>query len=103
MNQELHDKAWNLLEEKGFKLGEMIMIRSCFASMNADELPFIKQEKDIFRSTLQPINSWIFKTELEANLANAMVLAMGDNFNINSFMHQYQMILRMLKIESDWA
>lgn len=29
MNQELHDKAWNLLEERGLKLEEKMMIRSC--------------------------------------------------------------------------
>jgi len=27
---ELHDKAWNLLKEKGLKLSQMMMIRSSF-------------------------------------------------------------------------
>jgi hypothetical protein len=107
MNQEMHDKAWNLLEEKGLKLGEMIMVRANFASMNKDDLPFIRTEnfkgKVTYFSTITQIGSWIFSTEQEVNLANAMVLAMGDKFEINSFMHQYKMVLRMLQIESKWA
>jgi len=107
MNQEMHDKAWNLLKEKGLSLGEMMTVRANFASMSKDEFPFIRTEnykgEVTYFSTLNEIGSWIFKTEKEVNLANAMVLAMGNKFEINSFMHQYKMVLRMLQIESAWS
>ena len=107
MNEEMHDKAWNMLKDKGFSLGEMVSIRANFASMNKNELPFIRIENkkviETYFSTLKPIDKWIFSTEQEVNLANSMVLIIGDKFHINDFMHQYTMVLRMLQIESKWA
>ena len=44
----MHNKAWDLLEEKGLKLGERIMVRSAFVihSGYKEEYPFISSYWD---------------------------------------------------------
>ncbi len=105
--QEQHDKAWKLLEEKGLSLGERINVRTTFADAFRDDFPFIDVEHNkkevMYKSKLNQISMMGFETEKEANLANSMVLAMDDKFEINEFMYQFKMVLRLLQIESNWA
>lgn len=104
--KKVHDEAWQMLKDEGISLGKMVKIRSGFASMNKDEFPFIvpdhEQNGTKFCSSLPEIKSLIFDTKEEANLANSIVFAMGDKFEINEFTYQFRMILRILQIESRW-
>ena len=42
-DKDIHDKAWNLLEEKGLTLGERVMVRSSFVEWSGykEEYPFV--------------------------------------------------------------
>lgn len=107
-NKEQHDIAWKLLEDKGLSLGERVTVRSSFASAYKDEIPHIEIEYEkgnvkYYRSSHEPIRFMVFETEEEVYLANAMFKILGDNFNVNEFMHQYTMILRILQVKSKWA
>lgn len=107
MNQELHDKAWNLLKDKGLSMGEMIMVRSHFASMSENEYPFIrrKHEKDntFYFSTHERISNIQFQTENEVILANSIYENVKDNFNPNEFIQQFKFTLRILGVQSVWV
>jgi len=104
-----HDKAWNDLEEAGFSTGQRVQIRAAFASVNAGKLPFIKIDefKDgqpkYYKSELKQISSLLFESEEEVNLANAMVFAIGNDINVNDFIHQIKAVFRILNIESNWS
>jgi len=108
MDKELHDKAWNLLEAKGLKIGEKMMVRSHFASAHRDEYPFIKikyckGEVDHYKSEIKALSSFVFYSEEEVILANSIYEITKDNFNLNDFGHQFKYTLRLLGINSEWA
>lgn len=101
-------KAWEIMEEKGVSIGERTFIRSAYASTYKDDFPFItceykKGKVDSYRSELPEIKTLVFQSEKEVNLANSMVLAMGDKFEINEFTYQLKMVLRILQIDSVWT
>ena len=108
MNQELHDKAWNLLEEKGLKLGEKMMIRSHFSSAYKDKYPFIsakyeKGEVEYYFSDIKEIKNLMFETEKEVILANAIYENVKDKFNVNEFIQMLKFTFRILNVSSSWA
>jgi len=109
MERELQDKAWNLLEEKGLKLGERMMVRSHFADIFKEEYPFIgikwnKGDIDYYYSEYDQITNLNFETKEEVILANALYLiTKGDNFNINDFIQQIKYTLRILNHDSRWT
>lgn len=108
MNQELHDKAWNLLEDKGLKLGEKMMVRSHFASTYKDEYPFIsvkheKGEVKYYFSDIEEIKNLMFETEKEVILANAIFENVKDKFNINEFIQMLKFTFRILNVSSSWV
>lgn len=110
IKKEMYEKqnsAWKLLEEKGFSMGEKIAIRSAFALTYMNEYPFItierSGEKVIFRSDLDQIKFLIFETIEEVNLANALVIMLGDKFDANEFIRELKHVLRILQIESNWS
>lgn len=108
MNKELHDKAWNLLEEKGLTLGEKIMIRSHFSSAYKEEYPFIsiKYEKGNIKyyfSTIEEISNLAFETEKEVILANAIYENMKEDFNNNDFVQTIKYVFRLINIKSKWV
>lgn len=108
MNQELHNKAWNLLEEKGLKLGEKMMVRSHFASAYKDEYPFIsvkheKGEVKYYFSDIEEIKNLMFKSEKEVIMANAIFENVKDNFNVNEFIQMLKFTFRILNVSSSWV
>jgi hypothetical protein len=108
MNQELHDKAWNLLEERGIKLNERMMIRSQFSSAYKDEYPFISVKYEIgevkcYFSDIEEIKNLMFETEKEVILANAIYENVKDNFNINEFIQMLKFTFRILNVSSSWV
>ena len=109
MEKELHEKAWNLLEEKGLKLGERMMVRSHFVDVFKEEYPFIeikwnKGEIEYYRSEYSKIKNLNFETKEEVILANALYLMTKDNdFNINDFIQQIKYTCRILNYDSRWA
>jgi hypothetical protein len=107
-NQELHDKAFNLLEEKGLKLGERMMVRSHFASVYKDEYPFIsvkheKGEVKYYFSDIEEIKNLMFKSEKEVIMANAIFENVKDNFNVNEFIQMLKFTFRILNVSSSWV
>ena len=109
MEKELQNKAWNLLEEKGLKLGERMMVRSHFADIFKEEYPFIeikwnKGKIEHYLSEYSEIKNLIFETKEEVILANALYLMTKDNdFNINDFIQQIKYTCRILNYDSRWA
>lgn len=108
MNQELHDKAWKLLEDKGLTLGERMMIRSNFAEMYKNEYPFIsikyrKGEIEYYHSSIDDINNLMFKTENEVILANAIYENVKDKFNVNEFIQMIKFTFKILGVQSGWV
>lgn len=107
--QDLHHKAWSLLEEKGLGLGEMVMVRSCFVEWGSykEEYPFInikynKGEIEYYRSEYVDIENFLFKTEEEVILANAIYKNI-KNFNSNEFPQLLKFTFRLLNMDSVWA
>jgi len=108
MNKELHDKAWNLLEERGMKLSERMMIRSHFSNAYKDEYPFIsvkheKGEIKYYFSDIEEIKNLMFETEKEVILANAIFENVKDKFNINEFIQMLKFTFRILNVSSRWV
>jgi len=108
MNQELHNKAWNLLDEKGLTLGEKVIVRSHFESAYKDEYPFIsvkyeKGEVKHYVSDIEEIKSLMFETEKEVILANAIFENIKDNFNINEFIQILKFTFRILNVSSRYT
>ena len=100
---ELHDKDWNLLKEKGLTLGEMVKIRSCFASIYANEYPFVSQgPNNYFHSTIEDLKSLEFDTKNEVILANAIYENVKNNFEMNSFIQMLKYSFRILGVNSAW-
>jgi hypothetical protein len=113
-NKEIHDKAWNLLEEKGLTLGQRIMVRSSFIEWSGykDEYPFItvkyskNQEVESYRSEYEMIKSLMFKTQEEVILANAIyvnLITKNQNFNNNDFIPMFKYTCRIIGIDTDWS
>ena len=108
MDQELHDKAWNYLEEKGFTIAEKMMIRSHFASAYKYEYPFIsvkheKGEVKYYFSDIEEIKNLMFETEKEVILANAIYENVKDKFSINEFTQMLKFTFRIMNVKSSWA
>ena len=107
--EELHDKAWGLLEERGFKLGEMMMIRSSFVEWSGykEENPFINKKHTLsgeyYHSTHEKINHFMFKTENEVVLANAIYLNMSDLCSIDEFTQLFKFTCRLIGLNNDWT
>jgi hypothetical protein len=109
-NKEQHDKAWDFLDEKGLSMGEKIAVRSHFASMFAEEYPFINQKKfrggsgkKSYHSTYHDINYFHFDTEKEVILANAIYENIRHRYNSNEFGQLLKFTFRLLGIENDWS
>lgn len=107
--KEIHDKAWDLLEEKGLKLGEKMMVRSAFVEWSGykEENPFIeitfkKGEIEYYHSTHDLINHFMFKTENEAVLANAIYLNMNESCGINEFREMFKYTCRLIGLNTEW-
>jgi len=108
MNTELYDKAWELLERKGLKLGERIMVRSCFAGAYKNDYPFIaakhkKGEVEYYHSQIKEINNLMFKSKNEVIMANAIYENTKENFNQNDFIQHLKFTFRILGVSSDWC
>lgn len=109
--QEMHNKAWDLLEEKGLKLGERIMVRSAFvtASGYKEQYPFISsywgQDKDneYYNSTYDMIKHLVFKTHEEVVLANAIYLNMDEGNGISEFTQILKFTFRIIGVNSEWS
>lgn len=108
-NQDIHDKAWNLLEEKGLKLGERMMVRSAFVEWSGykEEYPFIervfkKGETEYYNSSYPEIKNFMFETEAEVILANAIYLNIVKHNN-NDFVQVFKYTCRLINIDSKWT
>jgi len=70
INKELQDKqkkAWDLMIDKGLKMGEAMFIRSAYASNYKDEYPFIdiqykKGEVEYYHSSIRTKNKYTMIT-----------------------------------------
>jgi hypothetical protein len=106
---EAHKKAWGLLEERGFKLGEMMMVRTSFIKWSGlkEENPFIEKGIDsrgeYYRSTHDLIKQYRFKTEEEVVLANAIYLNMNEVCTSNDFAQMFRFTCRIIGINNEWA
>lgn len=108
MITELHDKAWELLEEKGLKLSERMTVRSHFASAYRNDYPFIttkhkKGEIEYYHSEIEEINHLMFKSKKEVIMANAIFENTKDDFNINDSIQHLKFTFRILGIGSNWT
>ena len=108
MDKELHDKAWNLLDENGLTTGEKMMVRSSFASTFRNEYPFISVKKNhlgskYYMSDIEELKTLTFATENEVILANAIYENIKDRFEINEFMNILEFTFRIMKIPSRWG
>ena len=109
--QEIHDKAWNLLGDKGLKLGDKMMVRAAFVTWSGykEEYPFIQsywdldKENEYFHSTYEMIKSYIFKTKEEVILANAIYLNMNEINGTNEFTQMFKFTCRVIGLNSDWS
>lgn len=108
--KELHKKAWNLLEEKGLSLGEKMMVRSNFVGWSGykEENPFIersyrKGKIEYYHSTHDLIKNYMFKTENEVVLANAIYLNMDKSNSINEFREMFKYTCRIIGLKSKWS
>jgi capsular polysaccharide biosynthesis protein len=107
MDKELHDKAWNLLDEKGLTTGEKMMVRSSFASTYQNEYPYIVVKnnmggKKYYVSGIEEIKILMFNTKNEVILANAIYENVKDKFNLNEFIHILKFTFRIMKVSSEW-
>lgn len=109
-NKELHDKAWKLLEEKGLKLGEKMMVRSSFVEWSGykEKYPFINREYkkgdvEYYYSSYDMIKSFRFKSENEVILANAIYLNMNEINGTNEFIQIFKFTCRVIGIDNAWA
>lgn len=113
-NKELHDKAWNLLEEKGLSLGERIKVRAAFVDWSGyrEEYPFIvantkkrfnKDEFQYYHSEIKAIKNYNFLNRNEVILANAIYENVKEDFNPNVFIQQLKFTFRILGVKSAWA
>lgn len=108
--KEDHDKAWELLDDLGVKLGAKLNIRASFASINRDEYPFIEikwkeGEIEYYKSTHKLISHYAFHTKHEVIMANALyenMRSVNPLINPNEFIHNIKYIFRVIKIESDY-
>ena len=109
-NELLHDKAWDLLGEKGLTLGEKMMVRSNFVTAMGykNEHPNISKKVNsdgsaVFKSTHSMIESFIFEYEHEVILANAVYLSMDVTCTIDDFKQHYRYVCRVIGMKSSWA
>lgn len=108
-HRELHDKAWNLLGEKGLSMSQKIMVRANFVESCGykNDYPFINQKQTrnkstLFYSEIKEISSLGFETKEEAILANALFVN-STKFEINEFTHSLKFIFRLILSDSKWA
>jgi hypothetical protein len=108
--REMHNKAWDLLEEKGLKLGERLMVRSAFvtASGYKEQYPFIDSywdkdgETEYYHSTYDMIKHLVFKKRDEAVLANAIYLNMNEGNSIDEFRQMLKFTFKIIGVNSEW-
>lgn len=106
---EAHGKAWALLSELGMKLNEKMGVRSAFVDWSGykDENPFISKKirngkVSYYHSEHDQIKNFMFETEKEVVLANAILLN-TENFNPNEFREVLKFTFRLIGIKSEWA
>ena len=104
MNKEqYHDKAWDLLDEKGLSRGEKMMVRSHFVEWSGykEEYPFIVSKKSkgrtLYKSEIEQIKMLSFKSEHHVILANAIYENTKEDFNINEFLYQFKYVVKLIK------
>ena len=104
-NKDLHDKAWNLLEEKGLTLGQRVMVRSAFVEWSGykDEYPFVSEKSGKFYSEIPDIKHYQFNNAQEVILANAIYENTKENFNPNDFIQMVKYTFRLINKNSEWA
>lgn len=108
MVKDKYVETMKFLQEKGLSLSERMTVNSVFYNMLRDEYPFIQikhKSEDIesYCSTHEAIKSFIFNSEKEVVLANALYLNLGDNFEINEFRNILKFTFRLICSESEWA
>ena len=107
MEKDTHDKAWNLLEEKGLNLNERMMVRRQFADTFKNDYPHIarkwdKGEVKHYYSTIEMINNLAFETENEVIMANAIYENMNEITSINEFIQLLKFTFRIIGVSSKW-
>lgn len=112
-NKHLHDKAWQLLEEKGLTISQRMMVRANFIAGSGykEEYPFItteykKGEIEWYHSEYEEIKHFRFKTENEVILANSLYVNMLDEDglpNVNDFIQTFKYVCRVAGIKSNWV
>jgi len=107
-NQELHDKAWKLLDEKKLNLSQKMMVMANFSDIFKDDYPFIsikykKGEIEYFKSSIDDIDSYLFESKEEVIMANAIYENTKENFNPNDFIQQLKYTFRILGVKSEWS
>lgn len=106
--KDLHDHYWDLLEEKGFSLGQRLKLRTAFVEWSGykEEYPFIEREykrdgKTYFTSQYSDLKSYLFETEKEAILANAIYVNL-EEFTINEFIQIFKFVCRVIGLKTNW-
>lgn len=104
MTDQLNE-AWQLMCDAGLKFSERYKIKTVYYNEGLQNDPFVLETVDGFYSKHEAINSLLFKNRHEVVLANAMYEALPDkdNFNMNEFIQQLKMTMRILQLDSEWA
>ena len=109
-DKDIHDKAWNLLEEKGLTLGERMMVHSSFVEWSGykEEYPFVaikykKGEVEWYHSEYEMIKQLMFKTREEVILANAIYVNMNEITNNNDFIQMFKYTCRVIGLKTTWS
>jgi len=107
---DLHDKAWNLLEEKGLSLNERMVVRSSFVEWSGykEEYPFIerthkKGDIEYYHSSHELIRAFMFSTEKEVILANAIYENMNEICGANEFIQIFKYTCRVIGLNCKWG
>jgi hypothetical protein len=108
MENNKHDIAWKLLEEKGLTLNERMMVRNHFADTFKNDHPNIgikwdKGEVKYFHSTITMIKNLEFETQKEVILANAIYENMNEDVNINEFIQLLKFTFRVIGVKNNWS
>ena len=112
MKSDKRQETWQLLASKGFSFSERMKIENNLidASGFKESNPFIervfkKGKVSHYKSKHEMINHFIFETENEVVLANAIYLNMEQDANviINDFIDLFKFTCRIIGLKSKWA
>ena len=97
-----------ILGKSNLPQGKKIKVITTLNNARMDEYPFIKRtyvngEVVEFKSEIPEIKNYVFNTEREVILVNAIYENVKENFEHNTFVQLFQFTFRILGIDSPWS